>query len=386
VPLAVMWKVEFFATTSPGLEDLACREIERLTGGSAVPDVAKVFFQADIESVYLLHLKASLLNKIFIALCRQSFTKLDDLYRIARGVDYGWIIDKDQSFAVRSERIGVHDFTSMDVSRVVGQAAIDSYQEAYRTRLKVDLDEPDVEIYALVRDDEFVLGVNTTGRSLHKRGYKVYEHPAALKPTIASAMLEIAEWPNGEGLIDPMCGGATIPIEAAFKAYNIPPNHLRRDFAFLRLKCFAKEEFEEIRENLLAEAKTGCSLKIFGMEKYAHHLRGGIRNAEKADVLRAIKFIQGDATIPEHYPKETLTHVVVNPPYGIRMIPSGSPKKLYVGLIKALKKVVQIGTLVLISGAYKRFEEAASECSLEITETRMVSHGDLRAKIYKCKI
>jgi 23S rRNA G2445 N2-methylase RlmL len=82
-----MWKVEFFATTSPGLEDLACREIERLTGGRAVPDVAKVFFQADIRSVYLLHLRASLLNKIFIALCRQSFRKLDDLYRIAKGVE-----------------------------------------------------------------------------------------------------------------------------------------------------------------------------------------------------------------------------------------------------------------------------------------------------------
>jgi len=382
----VILRVEFFATTTPGLEDLVCREIEKLTGGSAAPDVAKVFFQTDIKNLYLLHLKASMLNKIFIALCRERFTKLDDLYRLARGVDYGWIIDKDQSFAVRSERIGVHHFTSMDISRVVGQAVIDSYQEAYKTRLKVNLDEPDVEIYALVRDDEFVLGVNTTGRSLHKRGYKVYEHPAALKPTIASAMLEIAGWPQGESLIDPMCGGATIPIEAAFKAYNIPPNHLRRDFAFLKLKFFPKEEFEEVRENLLNQAKIDSSLKIFGMEKFAHHLQGGIRNAEKAGVLEAIKFIQGDATIPESYPKETLNHVVVNPPYGIRMVPRGSPKALYAAFIKAIKKVVSNGTLVLISGAYRRFEEAATECALEIDETRIVFHGNLKAKIFKCRI
>jgi tRNA (guanine6-N2)-methyltransferase len=382
----VVQRVEFFATTSPGLEDLVCREIERLTGGSAAPDVGKVFFQADAKSIYLLHLKASMLNKIFITLCRERFTKLDDLYRFARGVDYGWIIDKDQSFAVRSERIGVHDFTSMDVSRVVGQAVIDSYQEAYRTRLRVNLDEPDVEIYALVRDDEFVLGVNTTGRSLHKRGYKVYEHPAALKPTIAAAMLEIAGWPAEGGLIDPMCGGATIPIEAAFKAYNIPPNRLRRDFAFLKLKFFSKEEFEEIRENLLSRAKVDYSFRIFGMEKYKHHLQGGMRNAEKASVLKAIEFIHGDATNPDSYPKEALTHVVVNPPYGIRMVPKGSPKGLYVGFIKALKKVAQNGTLVLISGAHRRFEEAASECGLEIAEARVVSHGDLWAKIFKCRI
>ena len=202
--------MEFFATTTPGIEDLACREVEKLILGKAFLDVAKVFFQAEIKSVYLLNLKASMLNKIFIMLCRGKFAQLRDLYSLARHVDYGWIIDKSQSFAVRSERIGTHNFTSMDVSRVIGQAVIDSYQEAYKVRLKVNLDNPDVEIYALVRNDEFVLGVNTTGRSLHKRGYRVYDHPAALKPTIASAMLEIAGWPPGEGLIDPMCGGATI--------------------------------------------------------------------------------------------------------------------------------------------------------------------------------
>ena len=378
--------MEFFATTTPGIEDLACREVEKLILGKAFLDVAKVFFQAEIKSVYLLNLKASMLNKIFIMLCRGKFAQLRDLYSLSRHVDYGWIIDKSQSFAVRSERIGTHNFTSMDVSRVIGQAVIDSYQEAYKVRLKVNLDNPDVEIYALVRNDEFVLGVNTTGRSLHKRGYRVYDHPAALKPTIASAMLEIAGWPPREGLIDPMCGGATIPIEAAFKACNIPPNHLRRDFAFLKLKFFAREEFEDVVESLMSQAKGECSPKIFGMEKYAHHLQGGIRNAEKAGVLKVISFIRGDATIPAEYPKGTLSHVVVNPPYGIRMIPRGSPKGLYVGFIRALKKVAKDGTLVLISGAYKRFEEAAAECDLEISETRTIYHGNLEAKIFKCRV
>jgi 23S rRNA G2445 N2-methylase RlmL len=128
------------------------------------------------------------------------------------------------------------------------------------------------------------------------------------------------------------------------------------------------------------------SFRIFGMEKYKHHLQGGMRNAEKASVLKAIEFIHGDATNPDSYPKEALTHVVVNPPYGIRMVPKGSPKGLYVGFIKALKKVAQNGTLVLISGAHRRFEEAASECGLEIAEARVVSHGDLWAKIFKCRI
>ncbi|RJS86240.1 class I SAM-dependent RNA methyltransferase [Candidatus Bathyarchaeota archaeon] len=376
--------MRLFATTVQGIEDVAAEEAERLTGCRAEPDVGKVFLQAPLEAVYRLNLASRTLHRVFIELCRERFETLSDLYRLAYGIDYTEFIDPDQSFAIRSERVGVHSFTSIDVSRIVGQAVIDSYLAARGRRLRVDLDEPDVELYCLVRDDEFIMGVDTTGRSLHRRGYRVYEHPAALKPTIASAMLLLSGWRPGETLIDPMCGGATIPIEAAMMAWNRAPNRGRRDFNLLMLRGFDAETLEEERLRLM-EAEEGGLYPIYGLERYAKHLEGGLRNAERAGVLETLTLRLGDATDPASYP-EAVSRIVVNPPYGVRMVPRERIRRLYPAFLKALREAASGAKLTLITAAYRRFREAAEEVGVEIISYRRVLHGDLETMIYLCRV
>jgi tRNA (guanine6-N2)-methyltransferase len=381
-----MEKLRFFATTVIGLEDVASKEVESLTGARAELDVGRIAFEGSLEDVYRLNLKASTINKVFIELCRSTFEGLNDIYRLAKSLDYTWILDAQQTFAIRSERIGVHNFTSMDVSRVAGQAVIDSFANATGKRLKVNLDEPDVEIYCLVRNSDFIMGVNTTGVSLHKRGYRVYSHPAALKPTIASAMLRIGGWTQVKSLIDPMCGGATIPIEAALEASGIPPNHLRKDFAFLKLKICSQKDFEKVRAETLAKRKEKGAYAIYAMEKFAKHMQGGIENAKKAGVHEAIKFKIGDATNPRDYPEEKFDLIVVNPPYGLRANPKEGVRKLYESFLKALKAKSPEATLVIITAASKRFREAAENAGITIIEDRKIWHGELLTSIFTCKI
>jgi tRNA (guanine6-N2)-methyltransferase len=381
-----MEKLRFFATTVIGLEDVASKEVESLTGARAELDVGRIAFEGSLEDVYRLNLKASTINKVFIELCRSTFEGLNDIYRLAKSLDYTWILDAQQTFAIRSERIGVHNFTSMDVSRVAGQAVIDSFANATGKRLKVNLDEPDVEIYCLVRNSDFIMGVNTTGVSLHKRGYRVYSHPAALKPTIASAMLRIGGWTQVKSLIDPMCGGATIPIEAALEASGIPPNHLRKDFAFLKLKICSQKDFEKVRAETLAKRKEKGAQAIYAMEKFAKHMQGGIENAKKAGVQEAIKFKIGDATNPKDYPEEKFDLIVVNPPYGLRANPKEGVRRLYESFLKALKAKSPEATLVIITAASKRFREAAENAGITIIEDRKIWHGELLTSIFTCKI
>jgi len=383
-----MEKLKFFATTVIGLEDIASKEVESLIGVKAEQEVGRIAFQGSLEDIYLLNLKASTINKVFIELCRSTFEDLNDIYKLAKSLDYTWILDAKQTFAIRSERIGLHNFTSMDVSRVAGQAVIDSFASATGKRLKVNLDEPDVEIFCLVRNSDFIMGVNTTGASLHKRGYRVYSHPAALKPTIASAMLKISGWTPAKSIIDPMCGGATIPIEAALEAKGVPPNHLRRDFAFLKLKIFSKETFEKIRAETLAiqEAKSAYTCTIYAMEKFAKHLQGGIENAKKAGVYETINFKIGDATKPQEYPEAKFNFIVVNPPYGLRANPKEGVRKLYESFLKALKAKFPEATLTIITAASKRFKEAAENTGIAIIEDRKIWHGELLTDIFTCKI
>jgi tRNA (guanine6-N2)-methyltransferase len=378
--------LQFFATTVMGIEDIAAEEVENLLGVKVERDVGRIAFEGETADIYRLNLKARTINKVFIELCHSTFESLDDIYRLTKAVDYSWVIDFQQTFAVKSQRIGIHNFTSMDVSRVVGQAIIDSYMEAAGKRLKVNLDAPDVEVYCLIRDREFLMGINTTGDSLHKRRYRVYHHPAALKPTIASAMLKMGGWSTTKSLLDPMCGGATIPIEAALEAKNIPPGKLRNDFAFLKLKICSREEFQELKAKALAEESPNASFNIHAMEKLAKHMRGGIENAKKAGVYETINFKIGDATKTEDYPNVDFDLFVVNPPYGLRANPKEGVCKLYGQFLRTLKGKFTGATLVLITAASKRFKETAEKAGLTVIDERKIWHGELLTSIFKCKI
>ena len=379
---------QFFATTVQGLEDVAAREISSLVQASGIQPEAgrgRVFFKAPLEAMYELNLRARALHKVFLLLLRERFEGLSGIYRAAKSLDYTSIIAPEQSFAVRAERVGEHDFTSMDVAAQVGQAVIDSYLASRGIRLKVNLDEPDVEIHAFVRDDELLIGVNTSGPSLHKRGYRVFKHPAALRTSVAAAMLYLAGWDGRGALLDPMCGGGTIPIEGALMARRIPPGAFRGEaFAFLKLPMVDLEEFRRRRERALAEA-TGEVFSITGMDKLSAVLEGALRNAHSAGVADTIRFKPGDATRLQDYLDEVPTHVVVNPPYGVRMKPRGL-RRLYRGFLSSLAQVAPGCRLVLITAAKGTFRWAAEATGISVLEEKPIIHGELRASIFVCQV
>ena len=384
-----MRKRPFFATTVMGLEDVAAREIEAILGPGVQAEAergkGRVFFKGPFEAIYELNLRARVLHKLFLLLHEGRFKDLEDIYRTARALDYTSVIEPEQSFAVRAERVGQHDFTSMDVAARVGQAIIDSYIASRGVRLRVNLDDPDIEIYAFVRDDELLIGLNTTGPSLHKRGYRVYKHPAALRTSVAAAMLYLAGWTGDGRLLDPMCGGGTIPIEGALMARRFPPGAFRgHAFAFLKLAIADVEEFIKHRERALAEA-TRELFDITGIDKFRAVLLGAEKNASSAGVADTVRFVLGDATRLEETVEEAPTHVVVNPPYGVRMRMRGL-KRLYRGFLSSLSRISSDCKLVLITAAKKTFKSSAEAVGIEIFDEKPIRHGELWASIFVCQI
>ena len=375
----------FFATTSRGLEDVAAGEVRGLLGCNVREGVGRVFFEAGLDAIPKLNLHSRTIHKVLLLLCRGSFETLNDVYAMAKRVDYTEFVDPERSFAVRAERSGVHPFTSMDVAASVGQAVIDSYMEATGRRLRVNLDQPDVEFLCLVRGSEFVMGLNTTGASLHRRHYRVYDHPAALKTTIASAMIKLSGWKPSEPLLDPLCGGATIPIEAALIARRVPPGVFRGgDFAFLRLKFLDPAEFWEMRERALEEANSE-SFPIYGLDKSLRYLEGASMNVESAGVGGTVTLLHGDATNLREYIGFTPRFVITNPPYGIRMR-KPHLRTFYRNFLKSLVDIASGGTLLLITAATKRFSEAAEAAGVGVEWRRTVYHGNVKTVIFKCTL
>jgi len=375
---------KYFATTIPGVEDISARELEKIVGVKPEIDVNKVFLETDLEAMYKINFMSRTINKLYILLAREEFKDLNDIYRIVKNTDFRELIRPDMRFAVRAERIGEHNFTSIDIARVAGQAIIDSYMDSMKTRLKVDLENPDIEINVLVRFNEILIGVNTSGESLHKRRYRVYNHPAALKTNLAASMIFLGDY-TGEPLLDPLCGGGTIPIEAAHIARKYPISIFRREYYFRRLPLHNESIEKNVEEKLISSINKEI-YEIYCVDISREHIRGALLNAKNALVDDTIKFFNRDSTRRESFEDIEAKLIVTNPPYGMR---SHSLKKIegfYKTFLKTLKEVYQNIKLVLITASTQQFENAVEKADVKIIHSRKVMHGGLTAKIYMIKI
>jgi tRNA (guanine6-N2)-methyltransferase len=368
--------MKFMATTVKGLEDIAGKEIEELGGCFLRLGSERVFFEGNIELIYKLNLRCRCLHKLILLLIEGKATSLKEIYEIAKSVDYNFL--KNKKFAVRTTRVGSHNYNSCQISATIGQAILDSFG---LEKPKVDLENPDIEIFSYVKDDEVNIGINTTGESMHKRNYRVYDHPAALRTTIACGMIKISNWNFKEVFLDPMCGGGTIPIEAALMARNIPPGIFRKDFAFKKLSFFDENSYKNELEKALKESNNNL-FNIYAFDISKKHIEGAILNSKSANVYDTINFSVRDATREESYKGIDAKYIVLNPPYGIRQSRIKIIEKLYREFFNALKNSLCGATIVLITAVYKVLEKL----DINYIEVRDVKHGDLPAKIYKINI
>ncbi len=358
--------MQYYATLPPGLEDIAADEVEGLGGRVIERRVGKgrIFFEGGKRLIGVLNSYSRTLERVNVLLYRGNISTLDEIYHAVKKLDFGFI--ENRSFAIRSMRAGKHDFTSVDIARVAGQAVIDSFMEGYGARLKVDLSTPDVIVRVEVVENELLVGIDTTGDdALHKRWWRVYNHPAHLNATIACAMLRIAGWSKEKSLVDPMCGSGTIPIEAALMARNVAN---KRDFIYRKL-CEMNVEDRSLQD---------LKVDLHGIEKFRKHLEGAIRNAENAGVLDTITFLMGDATRL----KGDYDVIITNPPYGLRIWKKSAIKKLYEKFTEAARRCMHDGSrMVVITAEHRLFERAARNVDLNLVHERFVKYGGLITKV-----
>jgi len=368
----------FYSTCTPGLEDVAAKEIEELKGRVTKLSRGRVYFEGDLRLVATLNYWGRTIERVVLLLKESRVENLDEIYKEVRRLDFS-IIKPHQSFAIRSKRVGIHDFTSIDIARIAGQAVIDSYLASKAVRLKVNLDEPDVIVRVELIDSTLLVGIDTTGdEGLHKRGYRVYQHPAPLNATIAASMIRLSGWKCDEVLVDPMCGSGTILVEAAMMAKNVPPGKFRNEFAFTRI--FGDELLEEVkgyRENLEISTPT-----LIGIERFEKHIRGAKQILEFTG-FNFIKLMKGDATrLDEFLDAGGVDVLITNPPYGLRIGKKGIIQELYSGFLRSASKVLRDrGKIVMITPEKELVRCLAQDIGYSVEE-RPVAYGGIDACIF----
>jgi putative N6-adenine-specific DNA methylase len=323
----------FFASAPRGLEDLLLKEVISLGGADATCVAGGVAFSGGWETGYRVNLWSRIASRVLCRISEFQYANEHDVYAAAKAIDW------TKYFAVeRSIRVNVtaqkSPLKSLEFATLrIKDAVCDRFRDTIGKRPDVDRVAPDVRVHAFLEEKKGTLYLDTSGEPLFKRGWRTDQGEAPLRENLAAGIIMLTGWQPGEPLLDPMCGGATLLIEAAAMARGRAPG-ARRSFGFEKLKSFQPAVWERLKAEPRAEPVK--ELLLFGSDNDPEALKAARRNLAEAGVERWVKLEEAD--LLERTAPAPGGVMVANPPYGERM---GSPEMLaamYPKLGDALKK------------------------------------------------
>ncbi|MCB0642425.1 MAG: class I SAM-dependent RNA methyltransferase, partial [Phaeodactylibacter sp.] len=196
-------------------------------------------------------------------------------------------------------------------------AIVDQFRARYGRRPSVDLEDPTLRIHIHIRDQECSVALDSSGRSLHKRGYKIASVPAPINEVLAAGILKIAGWPIEAPFLDPMCGSGTLPLEAAMLALRLPAQQLNPHFGFQKWPDFDAKLWGKVVEQAQERVLPKWRYPIVGRDIDPLAVRAAKQNATKLGVRQFVQFEKGDFI--DGPPTDEDTVLVMNPPYDERL-------------------------------------------------------------------
>jgi putative N6-adenine-specific DNA methylase len=307
---------QFFATCPRGLEALLGEELRELGAQAIAPTYGGVAFSGEYALCYRANLHSRLASRILLRVGGGEYRDEEDIYHGALSFDWPAMFSVDKTIVVKMTAqkapLKSLEFTTLRIK----DAICDRFREATGERPNVDIREPDVRIHAFLTATECTLYLDTSGQSLFKRGLRKQAGAAPLNENLAAGMVKLSGWQPGTPFFDPMCGSATILMEAAQVALNIAPGS-HRDFGFEKLTRFDPKVWLPIKQAAIDAQLPATLQPIFGRDMFGDSLRDAQVNLEAAGLAGVIQLKQGNV-IEVPAPADHGV-IVTNPPYGIRI-------------------------------------------------------------------
>lgn len=308
---------KMLAKTMFGFEELLEKELKDLGALNVEKGVRSVSFEGDRGFMY----KANLCLRTAIKILKpiQSFRvrSEQDLYDKVYRMDWNKYLSYDHTFAIDATVNSDLFNHSLYIALKTKDAIADKFREQHNRRPSVDLKYPDLRINVHIQKNECTISLDSSGQSLHQRGYKTATNIAPINEVLAAGMLLLSGWHGQSDFMDPMCGSGTIPIEAAMIACNIPANINRREFAFEKWGDYDQDLFDRIVDSSLKKTKD-FHYKIYAMDKVGSAVRKATDNVRNANLSDYIQVEQKDFFQSTKVSDDKL-QMVFNPPYGERL-------------------------------------------------------------------
>jgi len=333
---------QFFATCPRGIEDVLEKELHALDIKKTTKGVAGVSFHGNWAQCYEANLKLTSPSRILYPVLDFPAYSPDQIYDHVKKHDWTKYIDVKQTIAVDSS-VRDSKITDLRIAALkVKDSVVDQFRDKYGERPDVDTEDPDLQISIRVVKNQCTVSLDTSGGSLHARGYRDRGAPAPLKENLAAALIKMTGWDEQSPLMDPMCGSGTFCIEAALMGLKIPPGTLRKRFGFQRWKTFQKDVFEKVVDKIGQTELSDVPFRIYGSDKDMRAVAAARANAENAGVETITIFKRQE--LDEFRPAPTPGVLITNPPYGERMGAgrgASSPEQSNEDLIELYKRLGQ---------------------------------------------
>jgi putative N6-adenine-specific DNA methylase len=324
---------EMIAKTYHGLEDVLANELLQL-GAQDIKTLRRaVKFKGDVGFMYKANLSLRTAVRIIKPIKTFKVSNETEFYDSIRAIDWNQYMTIDDKFAVDAFVNSTYFNHSLYIALKTKDAIVDQFRDNCGMRPDVDLEHPNLRINIHINEDLCTVSLDSSGKSLHKRGYRLETNEAPISEALAAGLILVSGWDKKSHFVDGMCGSGTFLVEAAMIAANIPANINRAHFAFEDWPDFDQNLWELIKESQLKKLKD-CYGKIIGYDIDPQTIASAkinIQNAGLEDYIE-LKCENFFDTVKPEGP----THLVFNPPYGVRL--QADIPQMYQSIGDTLKK------------------------------------------------
>lgn len=312
-----MENFKMVAKTFFGFEDILADELLKLGAQRIEKGTRMVSFYGDKGFMYKANLALRTALKILKPIKQFKVFNENSLYNGIQSIDWSDFLKIRQSFLVDTTVFSDQFNHSQFVALKTKDAIVDQFKSKFDDRPNVDKDHPDLKINVHIQNDLCTVSLDTSGASLHHRGYRTATNIAPINEVLAAGILILSGWEGQSNFLDPMCGSGTFLVEAAMIACNIPPNINRKEFAFEKWNDWDSDLFEKVEDSLLKKIKE-FPYDILGYDKAPSAVAKATDNARNANLDDYIKVEQRNFFEAQKESSGPL-HMVFNPPYGERL-------------------------------------------------------------------
>ncbi len=370
-----MSKIELVAPCNFAVEATLSREIKNLGYEITKVEDGRVAFMADEEGICRSNLWLRTAERILVKIGEFEAFSFEELFEKIKRLKWHEWIPKDAEFPVaKASSIKSKLFSTSDIQAIVKKAVVESMKSKYKVQWFEETGEK-YPIHVFLNKDKVALYLDTTGLSLHKRGYRELSNAAPIKETLAALMVLLTPWKADRAFIDPFCGSGTIPIEAAMIGLNMAPG-LRRSFTSENWRWVTGKVWERAREEAKSLMRHDMELNIQGYDIDESALKVARNNARLAGLEDRLHFQKRD--MRELSSKDRYGFIVTNPPYGERLSDQKSVEGLYREMGKVFAKLDTWSFYIITS--HEEFEKFFGR---RADKKRKLYNGMMRTDLYQ---